>query len=254
MGWAAKNGLIAAYGARSGATGPVTVFEGNRGLFHTHALPELCDISAVSAELGTRWETERVSIKPYPCCHFAHGAIDCATELHRDGLRPENVTKIHAIIDEVAAGFVCKPMELKHAPESAYGAKFSLPFLVASGLIDGDISPKSFTDDSIRRHDVLGLARKVSYENAQVGTTGFPRYFPGHLIVTTTAGTIIEKQVKINRGNPDAPMSDADVIAKFASNIAGVVSDKQAKSILDALFGLPAARDISKLIQALTGT
>ena len=79
VGWAAHNAMMTAYLCRSGATGPATVFEGRNGLFNTHGLPDRCAAAATVSELGRRWEIGRVSIKPYPCCHFAHGAV---------GLRP----------------------------------------------------------------------------------------------------------------------------------------------------------------------
>ncbi|MCB1740827.1 MAG: MmgE/PrpD family protein [Gammaproteobacteria bacterium] len=251
VGWAARNAMEIAYLAKAGATGPDTVFEGRNGLMRTHGLPDLCDIAALTRELGSRWETERVSIKPYPCCHFAHGAIDCAIALRADGITPDRVTRIHAIIDEVAAGFVCSPIEAKYVPSNAYGAKFSLPFLVALGLIDGEVDQTSFSEASIRREDLLSLARRVTYENAQKGTTGFPTYFPGHLLVTLDDGRVVEKRVAINRGNPDAPLTDEEVARKFHSNIAGIVPEARAAIIIEKMAALDALADMSALTQEL---
>lgn len=251
VGLAAQNAITTAYVCRAGATGPATVFEGRNGLFRTHGLPELCDPAQITAELGARWEIERVSIKPYPCCHFAHGAVDCAIALRAEGITPEQVRGIHAVIDEVAAGFVCKPIEAKYLPSNAYGAKFSLPYLVACGLIDGDIDQRSFTDRSIRREDLLALARKVTYEDAQKGTTGFPKYFPGHLVVTLADGSVVEKRVPINRGNPDAPLSDEDVARKFMANVEGVVPAARAKAIVDKVAAFDRLGDLGELTRVL---
>lgn len=133
-----------------------------------------------------------MSIKPYPCCHFAHGAVDCALGLFADGISAARVSAIQAIIDEVAAGFVCKPIRSKQAPGNAYGAKFSLPYLIARALVDGRVDQDAFTEPSIRRADLLAVARKVSYAEAARGATGFPKYFPGHLIVTLTDGQVTD--------------------------------------------------------------
>ncbi|RVV96840.1 MmgE/PrpD family protein [Mesobaculum littorinae] len=251
VGWAARNAMEIAYLARAGATGPQTVFEGANGLLSTHGLPDLADAAQLSADLGTRWETERVSIKPYPCCHFAHGAIDCAIGLRADGIAAEDVQGIHAIIDEVAAGFVCKPIESKYVPTSAYGAKFSLPFLVATGLIDGQVTQGSFDATSIARDDLLALARRVTYEDAEKGTTGFPKYFPGHLVVTLTDGRVIEKRVAVNRGNPDAPLSDAEVAGKFRQNVDGIVDAARADALVEKLASLEELGDLSDLTREL---
>ncbi|MDP2779709.1 MmgE/PrpD family protein [Devosia sp.] len=254
VGWAAQNAIITAYLARAGATGPSTIFEGRNGVFNTHGLPNLSDASLTVADLGTRWETERVSIKPYPCCHFAHGAVDCAIELRNDGISPADVRNIHAIIDDVAAGFVCKPLESKYTPSNAYGAKFSLPYLVACGLIDGRVDQGSFTDDQIERDDLISLARKTSYENAEKGTTGFPKYFPGHLRVTLNNGRLVEKRVAINRGNPDAPLSGDDVARKFKRNVEGILSMERAASLVDAVLELDTLDGLCNLMYELSCT
>lgn len=252
VGWAAQNAIITAYLAKAGATGPETILEGRNGVFNTHGLPELSDPALTVADLGTRWETERVSIKPYPCCHFAHGAVDCAIELRYDGVKAADVRNIHAIIDEVAAGFVCKPIESKFAPKNAYGAKFSLPFLVACGLIDGRVNQGSFTADQIQREDLLSLARKTSYEDAEKGTTGFPKYFPGHLRITLNDGRLIEKRVAINRGNPDAPLSGDEVARKFKRNVEDMLSTERADALVGAVVALDAPGGLADLMHELS--
>lgn len=253
VGWAARNGMEIAYLARACATGPTTVFEGHTGLFRTHGLPELTSPDKLTAGLGEAWEIERVSIKPYPCCHFAHGAVDCAIALREDGITAEQVRSVHAIIDEVAANFVCRPLESKYRPDSAYGAKFSLPYLVACGLIDGRCDQASFSAESIGRDELLELARKVDFEDAPKNTTGFPQYFPGHLIVTLHDGTVIEKRVPINRGNPDAPLSDRDIADKFRRNVEGVVTAARADVIVEKLQALDMLSDMSDLTRELVG-
>lgn len=253
VGWAAKNGIIVAYLAQNGATGPKTVFEGDRGIFHTHGHPELCCIQETVAKLGTRWEIERVSIKPYPCCHFAQGAVDCALKLHDQGIQADQIEKIHAIIDAVAAGFVCTPITQKYAPVNAYGAKFSLPFLIACAVIDGQVDQDSFTDGNIRREDLNTLGKRVTYEEAEKGTTGFPTYFPGHLVTTLKDGRVIEACVPINRGNPDAPLSDKDITQKFRKNAGELFSPEQINALLDLLSSFDtASADLSELIALLT--
>ncbi|ETA49337.2 hypothetical protein P279_25280 [Rhodobacteraceae bacterium PD-2] len=251
VGWAARTAMEIAYLARAGATGPATVFEGANGLFSTHGLPEICRPEALVEDFGTRWETENVSIKPYPCCHFAHGALDCAIALKEDGITPDRIERVHAIIDEVAAGFVCKPIESKYVPSNAYGAKFSLPYLVGLGLIDGGADLSSFSDAAIARKDILDVARKVTYEDAEKGTTGFPKYFPGHLVVHLTDGQVIEKRVPINCGNPDLPLGDDEVAAKFYGNVAGVLSEARAKTIFEKLVALDKLKEITGLTREL---
>ncbi len=66
-GWAAQSGLRAALLARAGFTGPRTVLEGVHGLFHGFAHTTKGDYDAITGDFGTRWVTETLAFKPYPC-------------------------------------------------------------------------------------------------------------------------------------------------------------------------------------------
>src|SRR5262249_4190300 len=81
-GWAAHGGVVAANLARAGFTGPATVFEGRLGLLHAYSdapLPE-----RLLADLGDPFQVMSVSIKPYACCRYNHGLIDCMLQLRAE--------------------------------------------------------------------------------------------------------------------------------------------------------------------------
>ncbi len=241
-GWSAHSGIMAAYLAKAGLTAPETIFEGRYGLYVTHGKPEQANIATVSADLGKSWEMLKVSIKPYPCCHFGHAFISCALMLHEEGIRPETVASIDCVVDPIEAALICVPLERKHEPKTPYEAKFSLPFMIAAALQDGTVGMPTFTPDNIKRPDLLALAKKVSYRDAKPGETTFPRYFPGWLTATLQDGRRIEKRLDINYGNPDNPLTEDDVRRKFNDNVAGVIPDAQAEKLLARLSTFGRAR------------
>src|SRR5215212_8707764 len=75
-GWAAQSGLRAALLGRSGFSGPRTVFEGVHGLFHGFAHTTDGDYDALTSGFGSRWVTETLAFKPYPCGTMAQPYID----------------------------------------------------------------------------------------------------------------------------------------------------------------------------------
>src|SRR3978361_432197 len=77
-GWAAQSGLRAALLARQGFVAPRTVFEGVHGLFHGFARTTKGDYDALTSDFGTRWVTDTLAFKPYPCGTMAQPYIDCA--------------------------------------------------------------------------------------------------------------------------------------------------------------------------------
>src|SRR5829696_3958234 len=93
-GWAAQSGLRAALLARAGFFGPRTVFEGVHGLFHGFANTTAGDYAALTGDFGTRWVTETLAFKPYPCGTMTHPYIDCARRLAASGVAPEQVEEL----------------------------------------------------------------------------------------------------------------------------------------------------------------
>lgn len=75
-----------------------------------------------------------------------------------DGLKADEIKSIHCFVDEVPISFICDPLEAKYTPNSAYEAKFSMPFLMALGFFDGKITLNSY--ENLKREEVLEFAKK----------------------------------------------------------------------------------------------
>lgn len=236
-GWTAYSGIVAAELAKAGMTGPASIFEGRLGFLNAYGDLARCDISRLDRGLGEEWEVERISIKPYPCCHFGHAFIDCAAALRSAGVRPQDVETIECVVPEIEVAMVCEPLANKKVPATPYAAKFSLPFMVALGLIDGMIDRNSFTADSIRRTDLLDLARRFSYRVARPNETTFPKYFPGWVTVTLKNGDVRTEKMDINWGTPERPMDDDAVKSKFLRNLESA-DGGEAISLADAILNL----------------
>ena len=252
-GWAAHAGLISAYLAKAGMTGPMTIFEGRYGLYVTHGISENAQPQDVCSELGERWEMLRVSIKPYPCCHFAHATVDCARMLSDEGIKPEEIESIHCIVDKIAAALICEPLESKYEPKTPYAAKFSLPYLVASGIYDNNLNLASFLPEQLTRKNVLALAKKVSYRYSEPEEIPFPTYFPGSITVKLTNGKTVSKRLDINYGNPENPMKASDVERKFRDNVAGILTPQATEKVIALVSDLE-NQSVTELAEWLTQT
>lgn len=252
-GWSAHSGLISAYLAKAGMTGPLTIFEGRYGLYVTHGIADDSQPEEVFSELGQRWEMLRVSIKPYPCCHFAHATVDCARMLHQDGIKPEEIKRIECVVDPIASALICEPLETKFAPKAPYAAKFSLPYLVASGIYDDNLNLASFLPEKLTRPEVLALAQKVTYRYCTPGEIPFPTYFPGYIHVTLNDDTVVTKRLDINYGNPENPMQRSDVERKFRDNVAGILTPEATEKVITLVNDLE-NQSVTELTQLLCET
>jgi 2-methylcitrate dehydratase PrpD len=227
-GWAAHAGIIAAALAAHGASGPASVLEGRFGLLASH-LGEF-DEAALTAELGSRWETRLIAFKAYPCCHLSHAVLDAVRE---SGLRPEGVEEIVAeVAGEVAIGLVLEPAERKLRPATPYEAKFSLPYCVAALLVRGELGLDAFTEEAIADERVLELAARVSYELVDFGAGGSD---VSGGVRARAGGRGYEARVLRPRGTPSNPMSEEEVRAKFLRNAALALPGAEAERLLGVL-------------------
>lgn len=238
---AIKNSIFIAHFAKNDMSGPLSIFEGRDNVFKCFGIEEQCDKDALSEGLNEIWQIMQVSIKPYPSCHFAHGLIDCAIALKNDGLKADEIKSIHCFVDEVPISFICDPLEAKYTPKSAYGAKFSMPFLMALGFFDGKITLDSYAN--LKRKKVLDFARKITYEKRN--SQGFPKYFPGHLEATLQNGKKIQKDVFINKGNFDNPLSLEELKAKFMNNALVCIDETKAYEIWEQIARLESLNKLS---------
>jgi 2-methylcitrate dehydratase PrpD len=233
-GWAAQSGIRAALLARGGFFGPRTVFEGVHGLFHGFAHTMQGDFDALTRDLGGRWVTETLAFKPYPCGTMAHPYIDCAKRLAARGIKPGEVKEL---ICEVAEGTVHRlwePLADKQRPPNGYAAKFSTPFLLATGFVRGGVGLDAFTEQAVRDKDVLALSSKIRYVIDP--DNPYPNNFTGHIRAVLNDGRVIEERQPHFRGGAHEPLTRADIDEKFLFNVRhGGWDDKRAAAALKQL-------------------
>jgi 2-methylcitrate dehydratase PrpD len=215
-GWAAQSGIRAALLAGAGFVGPRTVFEGVHGLFHGFAHTTHGDYEALRADFGTRWVTDTLAFKPYPCGTMAQPYIDCARRLAARVIRSEDIREIVCEVAEGTVHRLWEPLAEKQQPRNGYAAKFATPYLLATGFVRGGVGLGAFTEEAIRDSDVLALAAKVTYLIDPKNP--YPNNYTGHLRATMKDGSVVEERQPYLRGGAQEPLTRQDVTDKFALN------------------------------------
>nr|ABV91303.1 putative MmgE/PrpD family protein [Streptomyces griseochromogenes] len=235
-GWAAHAGVIAASLARHGLTGPPTVLEGRFGLLRAFC-GEQFDIDAVTGELGERWESDRIFVKPFPCNHFTHAGVEAALRLRRAGLNPADLTGITLGVPEPVLRTIAEPLADKRRPLSGYHGAFSGPYTVAAALLGSGgglgVSHEDFTDGAVADPDRLALAALVTPEADPDCTRIFPHQFPAVLTVRLSGGEVLRERVEHNLGGPENPLTPAELTTKFRMNAARAVGEATATALSD---------------------
>lgn len=235
---AAESGVLAAQLAREGFTGAETILEGEKGFFKglcPDPVPQ-----ALLAEPDGAWELTRTSIKPWPCCRHTHPTIDAAIELSgRLAGRPIARVEVGAYR---AALDVCDRPD----PTEAYGAKFSLQHCAAAALLDGRIEQASFGD--AKRAEAAPLRARVALRVAPAIDSAYPDAWGTELRVETVDGQVFEASRKHCKGDPENPVSEADLVEKAMALLASAPGGrKAAQSMIDAIRGLVEDRPVRSL-------
>ena len=242
-GLAAGSAITAAAIAKEGFRGITDPYTGRFGLYNAYLgcgpRTNDIDLSLATAGLGETWELLATAIKPFPTCHFSHGAIDAALALRDDVGDPAEIKSILARLPEGVHKTICEPEANKKRPQNDYDAKFSTHFLVAASLIRGRLTLDELEPDVLRDPDILALADKLGYENDP--DSPFPDAYSGELIITMNDGRELRHREHINRGAADRPLSNEEIIAKFDDNAIMAVNTQTAAKQKAALLTLDSA-------------
>jgi 2-methylcitrate dehydratase PrpD len=250
-GWAAQSGLMAAYFAQAGLTGPAAVFEGRFGLFASHVQDPGArrDFSRITNGLGSHWDSRNASFKPFPAAHVIHPYIDALLRLRRaHGIRTEDVESIECPVAAFIVPIVCEPLEEKLAPLSDSHGRVSLQYTLAEAFHRGELGKKAYANESLRNPEILALAKRVRYR-VDPEFPG-PGRFKGAVEVRLKDGRVFNEVEEHNRGSAENPMTYAELRAKFDENASGFLSKEQRDRLADSigvLETLPAAKALLDL-------
>jgi 2-methylcitrate dehydratase PrpD len=213
------------------------VFEGVHGLFNGFAHTVKGDYDALIGDFGTRWATDTLAFKPYPCGTMAQPYIDCARRLAARGIKAADIKEILCEVAEGTVHRLWEPLADKQRPRNGYSAKFATPYLLATGFVKGGVGLGAFTEEAIRDAAVLALAAKVKFVIDP--DNPYPNNYTGHIRATMTDGSVIEERQAYLRGGAQEPLTRQDVADKFALNAQHGGWDKaQGDATLKLLAGL----------------
>ena len=239
VGAAAMNGLTAAVLAAEGFLGADAAIEGRHGLlvgYTDGARPEL----AVQG-LGGQWETLNVAVKPYPCCRYAHAALDCLIALRAEhGLAADDVRSVEIGLHRNGLVLVGEPEAAKRRPRNVVEGQFSMPFTAAVVLDQG-----SFGWDDYRRLGESGidaLADRVTVRRDDAVEAASPHPFGARVRIETSKG-VLERAARDPSGEPSSFPSEAALRGKFETLARPVLGD-QAATLAESILALEWFADI----------
>ncbi len=250
VGQAAQNGLICATMAAEGFKGPKQAFEGRWGFLHAYSpnpRPE-----RATSELGGRWETLELGVKPFPSCRYTHAAMDAILQLReRHGIDAAQVESMDCGVPETGWKIVGQGEDAKQNPQSVVDGQFSMPFCGAVVLRTGNM-----VWDDYKTHltdpETLDLTKRVRCVVDDDAERDFPETMAGKATVRMKSGETFEAYVQTPKGEPGNFMSQAEFRAKFDGLCRPYLSEVGTQRFATAILDLDNAASLRGVL-ALSG-
>lgn len=231
-GHAAEAGALAALSASVGFTGALDVLEGDAGF--GAAMSDGLDVEEVVGELGSRWNITAMTFKNHACCGHTFAAVDAALALRaRHGLEPERVRRVAVETYGTARTVTGDP-----DPTTEFEAKFSMPYCVAVGLTTGSVRLRAFDEELLRDPDVRALMGRVEIAVDPALDAAFPRQRAARVRIDLDDGSQVEELALTRKGDPDAPLTDDELQAKFDELVEPTLGPMATAALASALWAL----------------
>ncbi len=234
-GWGAMAGVSAAYLAADGFTGAPAV---------TVCDPEL---DHVWSDLGQHWIIEDQYFKPYPVCRWAQPAVEAALSIVVEhDLAAERVNHIEVFSFHEAVRLATR------RPDTTEQAQYSLSFPVAAAVCSRKLGVTEIVGDALRHSEVLRLSDSMQMIEDQQHNQAFPANRYARVRIHTTDGRILESDDHEARGDPEAPLADAEIRSKYHQLSVPALGPQRTAAIEGAVDDLLVGGSLGCLARLLT--
>jgi 2-methylcitrate dehydratase len=238
--------------AMRGITGPLEVFEGNKGF-----------MDSIAGKFNINWsdeDLERVTqtiLKRYNAEIHSQSVLEGILELKKEyGLSGGEIEGIKIEIFDVAYNIIGGGEEgNKNIVRTKEEADHSLPYLVAVAILDGQVMPEQYRPVRIQSQDVQALLRKATVKPSSDYSRRFPDEMPCRITLTLRDGRRIEKEKHDYEGFRTRPMLWERAVEKFERLAAPYTKRSLCREIISAVSNLEAIQvsDLTKLLAGVRG-
>jgi 2-methylcitrate dehydratase PrpD len=215
---AAEAGLLAALAGSQGMTGSLESLHGAVG-YAAATSASSGNWGAALDGLGDWTPITRMTVKNHGCCGHIFPALDGLTVLIRDlALTPESISAIH--VDGYGA---TKSMCDRPDPQSPSEARFSLQYCVAALFVLGAVRLEAFRPACLGRSDIRALMDRVSVSEDAELAAAYPQRRMARLLLRLSDGREVGLFQATRKGDPEDPLSDAELIEKFEELVSEVL-------------------------------
>ena len=238
-GRAAEAGVSAALAAREGVTGSLDVIEGDAGF--GVAMSDGPDWEKGFSSLGKTFNICGMTFKNHTCCGHTFAAIDGALALqHRMKIAAREIERIR-----VGSYRAAKEVSGYETPQTPAEARFSLKYVVATALTHGSVRLAAFEPARMNDAATRALMERIDVAIDPELDAAFPKQRAARVAIDARDGRREEHLQPTRIGDPDAPLSDAQLDAKYLELAVPVIGEGKARALLQKLWKLESEKTLA---------
>jgi 2-methylcitrate dehydratase PrpD len=197
--------------------------------------------------LGRDWLTTMGYFKLYPAGRFAHAAIDALraalSTVPGGRIDIEGIERIEVNAFQLAALLSGKDIT------TSFGAKFSIPFALATILVHGRWSIECFDIEAVRNPRVQALMTKIEVREEPRYTAAYPGRHLCDVAIHLDNGRVVRGRCEIMKGEPQNPHRPEEVEQKFFDLTAPVWGAARAHTLYERLMRLEDVADFGRFAE-----
>jgi len=251
-GWVAMGGVTSSLLAQMGYVGDATLFEGDYGFWRFWA-SERWEPAVVTEGLGKEWLFVETGYKPYPCCPFIHGSLDCLKSLmDRHHLKPEEMERVDAFSHPMLGWPVLQNTELASQVDAELSARYLLS-CVAHG-----VGHDHWQDwETMRDQSILAFMDKVSclaHPRFAEIISRDPASFFFSAVEVAARGERFSEEQRYLWGAPHTLLAatDEELRKRFEHNASTVLTRAKIDRAVECLVKLEELEDVGELMQQVS--
>ena len=249
---ASRSAVFAAQLAAKGMSGPGEPFEGRRGLWDQAVGREVVVPDFPLGEArgdDDPFRIMRTIFKSYPSQIHTQTPIGLALQL-REKVPADSIRSVHIDTYKVAASTASSEPE-KWDPKTRETADHSIPWLVASALLDGPVTPASFAHERIASSAIRDVMSRMTLAEESDFTARYPGEYNCRITLTDANGNTHTAHTAWPKGHRNNPMSNADVEGKFRNFAGAVLTTAQCDRALEAMWTLDKLPNLDSVFDSL---
>lgn len=232
-------GVMAAYLAASGLTGPVRALEGGDG-FVAQVLQGEFDYEVLT-DRTPRQRVLSAGMKRFASCYATHGHLNATLDLVlAHDLHPEDIEAVQVRTTTRGARHTGDPS--RRHPTNKETADHSSYYVQAALIVDRRLGPEQYAPQRLADPVVRRLAEVVSIE----GDPDLDAVYPSaRVTLQLRDGRSVQRYVDHPVGHPANPLSDAAVEAKFRELAGPHLTAAAADRAIAAVWDLDRCTDLT---------